>query len=96
MESRRNTRANIGGATAAAPSAWTTKLNSYYSSITTANWMYMGLVEWSAVRASKINHDIYMVYDTGEFASCGPYGIMGFLNVSFLSFTSTLMLNMNL
>ena len=52
---------------AAAPSAWTTTLFDYYSStVTTVNWMYMGLYEWTISRhADYSDRSCYVDY-TGD------------------------------
>ena len=61
---------------AAAPSAWTTPLynssgNDYrLSSITSVNWMYMGLVEWTMVQetsASVVAFDLYLSGHVNSF-----------------------------
>ena len=51
---------------AASNSAWTTNMSSYNSSsITSNNWMYMGLYEWTVSRYSSLTDIAYYVCDTG-------------------------------
>ena len=54
---------------AAAPSAWTTILYSYdSSSVTSVNWMYMGLYEWTIARRSDYSDRAFVVgYDGGVY-----------------------------
>ena len=55
---------------AAAPSAWTTKMNSYYSSsITSVNWMYMGLDEWTITPYSSYSDGVFFLSSNGGFDS---------------------------
>ena len=51
---------------ATSPDAWTTNL-SYYdnSTITSNNWMYMGLDEWTITPDSSRSNDVFSVYDYG-------------------------------
>lgn len=52
---------------AASPSAWTTNVVSYNSSsITSNNWMYMGLAEWTISRQSSNSNFAYAVYIYGD------------------------------
>ena len=52
---------------AAAPSAWTTILSSYNnSSITSVNWMYMGLYEWTMARRSDDSYGAFNVVNDGS------------------------------
>ena len=45
---------------AAEPSAWSTTLNKYsQSSVTSVNWMYMGLGEWTIARNSGQSEQDY-------------------------------------
>ncbi len=61
---------------AAAPSAWTTKLNSYNGeAIKNVNWMYMGLAEWTISRfagnasnALSVNYDGYVFNFSAYYA----------------------------
>ena len=47
---------------AAAPSAWTTNMNSYIgSAVTSVNWMYSGLSEWT-ISPSSSTSTIYSIY----------------------------------
>ena len=51
---------------AAAPSGWTTNLNSYNSSsVTNVNWMYMGLWEWTIAPRPGTSPDAFRVYGEG-------------------------------
>ena len=51
---------------AAAPSAWTTNLNFYdNSSITSVNWMYMGLNEWTMSPISSSSNNVFFLGDYG-------------------------------
>ena len=55
---------------AAAPSVWTTKLNSYNNSlVTTANWMYMGLYEWTMTPDSSYSNYVFNVNSDGGVSS---------------------------
>ena len=52
---------------AASNSAWTTNMDSYNSSsITSNNWMYMGLTEWTISRYSSYTYSAYRVYYSGS------------------------------
>jgi hypothetical protein len=49
---------------AAAPSAWTTNLCDYDGeAIKNANWMYMGLVEWTISRLVDRAYTVFIVYN---------------------------------
>ena len=51
---------------AAAPSAWTKDLVYYNSSaVTSANWMYMGLDEWTISRDSNNTTNSFAIFSTG-------------------------------
>ena len=51
---------------AAAPSAWTTQLNSYNDEdIKNVNWMYMGLAEWTISRSADNAYNAFRVHNTG-------------------------------
>ena len=51
---------------AAAPSAWTRTLSFYNSSsVTSVNWMYMGLTEWTISRRSDLSNRAFFVYIDG-------------------------------
>ena len=57
---------------AAAPSAWTANLNTYYGeSIKNVNWMYMGLYEWTITRALRSSSYVYNVEGTGSLSTGG-------------------------
>ena len=52
---------------AAAPSAWTSKMSDYYSSaITSINWVYMGLYEWTIMPDSSDSSDLFSLYINGS------------------------------
>ena len=52
---------------AASNSAWTSNISSYNSSsITSNNWMYMGLTEWTISRSSSGTDFVYIVGDSGH------------------------------
>ena len=49
------------------PSAWTTIMNSYYSSsITSVNWMYMGFYEWTISRVADSSNTVFRVWVDGQ------------------------------
>ena len=51
---------------AASPDAWTTNLGRYNSStITSNNWMYMGLYEWTITPRSSYSYSVFSVYRNG-------------------------------
>ena len=55
---------------AAAPSAWTSNMDSYdSSSITSVNWMYMGLYEWTISRNADNSSNAFFVLRTGYVGS---------------------------
>ena len=55
---------------AAVPSAWTANLNTYNGeAIKNANWMYMGLNEWTISRCANIDWYVFRVYSTGNVAT---------------------------
>ena len=59
---------------AASPEAWITDLYDYESSaITSNNWMYMGLVEWTIVPSSSHSNDVFYVSDYGNLYNAGAY-----------------------
>ena len=52
---------------AAAPSVWTTTLDSYSnSSVTSVNWMYMGLAEWTILPQSENSSHVFTIGDSGH------------------------------
>ena len=52
---------------AAYPDAWTTNLNFYNnSSITSNNWLYMGLYEWTITPSSSNSSYVFYLYDSGN------------------------------
>ena len=58
---------------AASNSYWTTNMGSYNnSSITSNNWMYMGLHEWTISRRSDTMDDLFYLFDSGTIT----YGTM--------------------
>ena len=55
---------------AAYPDAWITNLNGYNSSsITSNNWLYMGLYEWTITPRSSTSNFVFRVYNTGNLSS---------------------------
>ena len=51
---------------AAYPDAWATNLNDYYnSSITSNNWLYMGLYEWTITPYSSSSNFVFTLTDYG-------------------------------
>ena len=54
---------------AASPSAWTTNMSSYSSTIRDNNWMYMGLNEWTISRHSSSSNLAFGVDIAGNLAS---------------------------
>ena len=51
---------------AASPDAWTTDLRDYdNSTITSNNWLYMGLVEWTITPTSSYSSSVFYVYYNG-------------------------------
>ena len=55
---------------AAAPSAWTSDMNSYSSSlITSVNWMYMGLIEWTITPNSSNSGYVFYLGTDGNLAT---------------------------
>ena len=57
---------------AAEPSAWTTTLNNYNSSlITSANWMYTGQTEWTLSRQYTVNSGVYYISNYGSLSFDG-------------------------
>ena len=51
---------------AAYPDAWTTNLNFYNnSSITSNNWLYMGLYEWTITPYSSYSNNVFYLYNSG-------------------------------
>ena len=64
---------------AASPSAWTSNLNSYDSStITSVNWMYMGLDEWTITPNSSNSNYVFGASSNGYlFSSIANRGYSG-------------------
>ena len=59
---------------AAAPSAWTTNLYDYDgAAITSANWMYMGLYEWTISRYADYSYNAFIVLGSGDVAGHSDY-----------------------
>ena len=55
---------------AAYPDAWTTNLGSYDNpSITSNNWLYMGLSEWTITPDSSSSNNVFNLYNNGSFYS---------------------------
>ena len=54
----------------AAPSAWSTVLSSYNdASITSVNWMYMGLVEWTITPDTSYDSRTFRIYNDGNMSN---------------------------
>ena len=71
---------------AAAPSAWTTTLGSYNSSsVTSVNWMYMGLDEWTIARRSDNSSDAFYVRYDGSLLYVEVYRFMALRPVFYLT-----------
>ncbi len=69
---------------AASNSAWTTNMSSYNSSsITSNNWMYMGLYEWTISRFSSSTNIAYGVNSAGLVFSNTVYGSYNAVRPSF-------------
>ena len=70
---------------AAVPSAWTANLNTYNGeAIKNANWMYMGLNEWTISRGANIDWYVFYVYSTGNVATYyanAAYGVRPSFNL---------------
>ena len=63
---------------AAAPSAWTTNLSKYGDTATkSANWMYMGLFEWTISRYANNAYGVITMYNTGRLDSYYAYSAFG-------------------
>ena len=55
---------------AASPDAWATDLYDYYNStITSNNWLYMGLWEWTITPFSSYSSNVFIVYNSGSLHS---------------------------
>ena len=61
---------------ATSPGAWRTYLGSYNNSIITSNnWMYMGLTEWTIIPYSSYSYNVFRVYYNGYVNDSGAnYG----------------------
>ena len=61
---------------AAAPSAWTSNISSYNSStITSVNWMYMGLYDWTMTPCSSSSDGVFFLGYNGSLNTSGAsYG----------------------
>ena len=59
---------------AASPEAWITYLYDYESSaITSNNWMYMGLWEWTIIPHLLFSYSVFFVYNYGSLNINGAY-----------------------
>ncbi len=58
---------------AAYPDAWTTELGSYSSTITSNNWMYMGLSEWTITPISSSSDFVFSLSNRGSLAFNSAY-----------------------
>ena len=71
---------------AAAPSAWTTQLNSYNGeAIKNVNWMYMGLLEWTISRDADYSDRAFRVSDTGRVYNFGANNALAVRPVFYLT-----------
>ena len=78
---------------AASPSSWTTELYDYRNlSISTENWMYMGLVEWSIMPRSDTLNYVYYVYNYGNVVNIDAINAFSVRPVIFLN-TSVVYVN---
>ena len=61
---------------AAAPSAWTTNISSYDDfSVTSVNWMYMGLFDWTLSPASSRSDGVFYLGNSGaSYSISANYG----------------------
>ena len=57
---------------AAAPNAWTTKINNYYNVIE-FNWMHMGLYDWTISRDADTSTNVFNVNEYGGVESHGVF-----------------------
>ena len=71
---------------AAAPSAWTANLNTYYGeAIKNVNWMYMGLYEWTISRYADDAYSVFDVYGIGNLNLSNANDAFGVRPVFYLS-----------
>ena len=71
---------------AASPSAWTANLNTYNGeAIKNANWMYMGLYEWTISRDADRAYSVFSVNYTGSVNDGTAYNAYGVRPVFYLS-----------
>ena len=60
---------------AAYPDAWITNLNGYNSSsITSNNWLYMGLYEWTITPSSSFSYIVFFLYSNDGLFNASAYG----------------------
>ena len=70
---------------AAAPSAWTSNMSSYDSSlITSVNWMYMGFYEWTIAPDSSIGSHVFTLGNRGRLYAYNAYSGYGARPVLYL------------
>ena len=70
---------------AAAPSAWTGDIDSYYnSSVTSVNWMYMGLLEWTMTPSSLGSISVFCVSSGGDLVDNLAFHVFGARPVFYL------------
>ena len=75
---------------AASSSAWSTVLDDYNSSsITSVNWMYMGLYEWTISRGADDSVDAFYVSYVGHVSSGGVDRGIAVRPVFYLASTAT-------
>ena len=71
---------------AAAPSAWTTTLYNYDgSSVTSVNWMYMGLYDWTISRRSDYSSNAFRVNYDGNVNDYNVYNLSAVRPVLYLA-----------
>ena len=59
---------------AASPDTWTNNLFNYNNStITSNNWMYMGLYEWTITPGSSYSRSVFSVYRSGNLSTGNAY-----------------------
>ena len=75
---------------AAAPSAWTTNLYNYDgATIKNANWMFLGVTEWTISRHAGIAYYVFAVYNTGNVGSSRAYSAFAVRPVFYLTSSVT-------
>ena len=71
---------------AAYPDAWATNLSSYEnSSITSNNWMYMGLFEWIITPSPPNRYSVFCLYNSGRLTTYSPNRVYSVRPVFYLN-----------